>query len=38
MEGMDIPQNGLTWEVVEPPSLEVLKRCVDAALKDLVEW
>ena len=38
MEGMDIPQNGLTWEAVEPPSLEVLKRCVDAALKDLVEW
>lgn len=33
MEGMDIPQNGLTWEVVEPPSLEVLKRCVDVALK-----
>lgn len=30
---MDRPQNGLTLEVMEPPSLEVLKRCVDVALK-----
>lgn len=35
---MDRPWKGLPREVVEPPSLVALKRCVDVALEDLVKW